>query len=92
MSDASNESKLQKPKPLLSLVASSRIILGGRMSVPKAEKVSYKRDSSTSVGSKFPMNKLAPTSLVWSALLLREDLLTRMGLPYSLIMLRIVMA
>ena len=92
MSEASNESKLTKPKPLLSPVFWSRLIFGCRMRVPKAETVSYSRDSSTSFGSRFPTKMFAPTSLESSVLLVREDLLTRMGLPNSLIILRTVMA
>ena len=92
VSDASKESYETNPKPLDSLVFSSLDILGGRMSVPKAEKVSYRRASSTSKGSRLATNRLAPTSLDCSALAFRDDFDTRIALPYNLIMFSTVMA
>mmetsp|Transcript_17112 Transcript_17112/g.28099 ORF Transcript_17112/g.28099 Transcript_17112/m.28099 type:complete len:211 (-) Transcript_17112:364-996(-) len=87
---ASKESKETKPNPLLWLVMSSLIIFGGRMIVPNAEKVSYSNFSSTSAGSKFPMNKFAPTSKLPEPLFLSKLLLlTLNGLVYNLTMLMI---
>lgn len=40
-SDASNPSKLTKPKPLLAPVSGSRMIFGVAMTIPNALKVSY---------------------------------------------------
>eukprot|EP00962_Isochrysis_galbana_P035052 scaffold11964_cov90-Isochrysis_galbana.AAC.3 len=87
-SDASNASNETKPKPRELPVSGSRIILGVETIVPKAEKVSYSSFSSTS-GSRLPTKMFAPTSTVSLSL---EAALTRMGLPWSLIMLSTLMA
>lgn len=87
-SDASKSSKLMNPKPLEVPDSGSRITFGLLTTTPKALKVLYSSVSSTS-GSKFPMNRLAPTS--WAALSW-VALLTRRGFPKSLIMFRILIA
>ena len=72
------------PKPLASDL-SSLIICGGLIIVPNAENVSYNNFSSTSFGSKLPMNKLAPTSNDPDPdFLSNELLLTRIGLLNNL--------
>ena len=66
-SEASKLAKLMNANPLLLPVSGSLIIFGVCRITPKALNVSYKSFSSTS-GSRFPMNKLAPTSkFFWCA-------------------------
>lgn len=55
----------------------------------QAESAWQSRTFSSTSGSMFPMNKLAPTSCVFLSWL---ALFTRMGLPYTLIIFRILMA
>lgn len=87
-SDASKEAKLMNAYPFEFPVSGSLIILGVWRMTPKAEKVSYSSFSSTS-GSKFPMNMLAPTSrFFWWA----DALFTRIGFPNSFIMFIILIA
>eukprot|EP00638_Chattonella_subsalsa_P011569 CAMPEP_0117788286 /NCGR_PEP_ID=MMETSP0948-20121206/6920_1 /TAXON_ID=44440 /ORGANISM="Chattonella subsalsa, Strain CCMP2191" /LENGTH=79 /DNA_ID=CAMNT_0005617617 /DNA_START=154 /DNA_END=393 /DNA_ORIENTATION=- len=76
-SAASKLSKDTNPNPFEFPVSGSRMILGVVVMNPNAEKVSYSSFSSTS-GSKFPMNKLAPTSSVFLSWL---ALFTRIGFP-----------
>ena len=87
-SELSNVSNATKPKPRELPVSGSRIILGVAVMTPKAEKVSYSSFSSTS-GSRLPTKMFAPTSRFS---LSRDAALTRMGLPWSLIMLSTLMA
>ena len=79
----------RKAYPLDSLVMSSRANCGCRISVPKALNVSCSNCSSTD-GSRFPTNKLAPTSSDFGSV--RADLLTRRGRPKSLIMFNTAIA
>lgn len=87
-SDASKASKATNPKPRELPVSGSRMILGVETMEPKAEKVSYNSFSSAS-GSRLPMKRLAPTSIVSLSL---EAALTRIALPCILIMLSTLMA
>lgn len=66
-----------------------RLLLWPMRAVPCMRHVPCAPTFSSTSGSKFPMNKLAPTS---SCLLSCAALLTRIGLPYTLIMFRILMA
>lgn len=63
LSELSKLSKLTKPNPLETPVSGSLEILVDKIK-PNAENVSYNFFSSTE-GSKFPINILAPTSYVF---------------------------